>query len=588
MKEIRVSKTLIFILIVLGIWAGVYTIVPFFFAKPPSDPHLIFFTEDICLECHEGTPEITADKKEDKKEKKPKKRRIIGRKLNFEVANFYTKDFISMCTDKCHSYMYGETLHPMEIKPTKMKSEKLPLGFDGTLTCVTCHYPHNMTETGKKHFSTKQYVGRSSLSKLFSLFIKQKFFKTYFLRMKVKKGELCNECHEPKELKKPKHLLEMRYSTADYAGSKVCGNCHPKEYEMWKLTPHARTIGNPQLDMSDILGDFKDKPPFALTQVKYSVGVHWTQEYISKNRRKGKRKGKLYVRAPKWSIQKEEWDIPKTPRDKPWGKYCSGCHVTGYIPTDGYAELGITCEACHGPGKKHVKSSDPADIVNPNNLFIDPELSQRRDMICEGCHTTGHDMTGEFKFPLNFQPGDDISVYYKGLMARPGQRMPGPEAEEHDVPFAEDPFRWEGDNTYDDRHRQFLYFQDTFFLPGKTCDRCGNIRERMKQAMMVKEGIEPAKKPKKKKEKPFTPSEFCMTCHKKEEVKSLGDEKTQKMHGYHIIKDVNCHDCHQPKLSPDENRYSIHDHKFMFIKPKYKKQFTVEESCKNCHKDKKL
>ncbi len=47
-------------------------------------------------------------------------------------------------------------------------------------------------------------------------------------------------------------------------------------------------------------------------------------------------------------------------RKKPYGKFCKGCHVTGFDPASGaVAEHRIGCEACHGPGAAHAASRAP-------------------------------------------------------------------------------------------------------------------------------------------------------------------------------------------------------------------------------------
>jgi hypothetical protein len=539
LKEIKVSKSLIILFIILGIWAGVYSVVPLLFATPPKNPHKEIF-KGKCLDCHEDVPKKV--KAEDKDKEKTSRRKRKRKKKEYRVALF-KKDIVSLCT-QCHEEMDSETLHPLDIKPTQMKSDLLPLDSDGTLTCVTCHFPHG------ESYSEKQYVGRSSVAKWLSLLVKQKYFKTYYLREKVLEGEICKECHEVEKLATEKRHLELKYSVDDYAGSEKCGECHQEEYDVWKKTPHAKIIMDPQKNKTAIMANFEDAPPFSINEVKYTIGLHWTQRYISE------RKGKLYVRSPIWSIQEEKWNT-KYWKDMLWIKYCGGCHTTGYSPVGGgeFSEMGITCEACHGPGKKHSETESVSDIVNPQKLYDSPETKERKDMICESCHTTGHDPTGEFKFPVGFYPGEDIQDYYIGLLPKPGQ----------------DASTFAGDNTYEDRHQQYLFFQDAFFKArGVTCDICKNFRAQKKKDLS--EG----------KEKEFlTPSEYCMTCHQR-------DLKRTELHMDHLIEEVDCHDCHQPKLSLDKERYSIHDHKFMFMTPEYKEAFAVEESCVHCHKGKQL
>jgi hypothetical protein len=285
--------------------------------------------------------------------------------------------------------------------------------------------------------------------------------------------------------------------------------------------------------------DFSSNPPFPKEDVLYVLGSRWTQRFVVD---KG---GKLQVKAAIWSITGKSWDTSYWV-DKPWTNLCQGCHVTGFeIHEDKprFTELAVGCEACHGPGKAHADSGGSGPIVNPADLN-----AARRQMICESCHTSGHDRTGQFRFPLGYVPGRDLTSYYKGLTPKPGQ--------DNDT-FA-------GDGSYNDRHRQWLYWVDSYFnARGLTCDICKNFRER-------KEGQSNTKVK-------MTVSEHCMTCH---------DESWPKkdVHARHLKADVGCDQCHLPALAPGGKSYSIHDHKFLFGKPVSDKPFTPQQACVRCHK----
>jgi hypothetical protein len=70
---------------------------------------------------------------------------------------------------------------------------------------------------------------------------------------------------------------------------------------------------------------------------------------------------------------------------------CFGCHTTAatadavFSPAE--MTLGVRCEACHGPGRKHAASSDRAAILNPKRL-------QPADSVdfCGACHATFWDV----------------------------------------------------------------------------------------------------------------------------------------------------------------------------------------------------
>jgi predicted CXXCH cytochrome family protein len=96
---------------------------------------------------------------------------------------------------------------------------------------------------------------------------------------------------------------------------------------------------------------------------------------------------------------------------------CLGCHTTGYkISSRTFAEAGVGCEACHGPGKRHVLAPDEKGaIVNPAKL--EP---RRANMICGQCHSLGADKSGKYPFPVRadgqeprcYCPGEDLAEYF--------------------------------------------------------------------------------------------------------------------------------------------------------------------------------
>ena len=129
----------------------------------------------------------------------------------------------------------------------------------------------------------------------------------------------------------------------------------------------------------------------------------------------------LFIRDPYTAISKENWNMN-----------CIRCHTTGPQPKPNkaaqrfesqVADLGISCEACHGPGQQHVDrqislaampdkdrrqalASKPLSIIQPADLD-----HKRSTQVCGSCHgmkwfDKSENWTEE---GFSYRPGDDLS-----------------------------------------------------------------------------------------------------------------------------------------------------------------------------------
>ena len=209
-----------------------------------------------------------------------------------------------------------------------------------------------------------------------------------------------------------------------------------------------------------------------------------------------------------------------------WRELCAGCHYTAYDPyLETYVEEGVGCEACHGPGGDHVDSGGSGSIVNPAKLN-----SEDRDAICASCHTHGHDRTGEFRYPAGYAPGEDLTLYFKGLIPKKGQEA--------------DTFR--DDGTLADRLRSFRFWVQRFLLrKGVNCTLCKSFRSGG-EAFVDAPGQTAI----------MTLAEHCFSCH-------LSLREDPALHEPGVTTATDCYDCHEP-MRDKKGDPSIHDHKFVF------------------------
>jgi hypothetical protein len=185
----------------------------------------------------------------------------------------------------------------------------------------------------------------------------------------------------------------------EFIGSEKCKSCHAEEYKSWKDTFHAKII---QPRKGGILKDATEKwanggpsrgnatgAAFKLDDVKYVVGSRWKQRYLVNN----DQTGNLQFMDKQFNRLKGTWENYEQKND--WNTQCAGCHTTGYRITSyddsakktvksEFSEMGVACEACHGPGSLHIsakRNDKKKTIVNPARL-----TAQAQSKICGYCH----------------------------------------------------------------------------------------------------------------------------------------------------------------------------------------------------------
>jgi hypothetical protein len=150
----------------------------------------------------------------------------------------------------------------------------------------------------------------------------------------------------------------------------------------------------------------------------------------------------FFLREKLWVPRKSRFLRPpleRTPNETGrWKSHCIKCHATRgrkeVLPggETRVAELGIACEACHGPGGQHVEknesplrryryhvSGDPdPTIVNPKRLPHD-----RSTQVCGQCHSIEIFLTPEkaadWKHEgTRYRPGDDLSKFQSTVVGR--------------------------------------------------------------------------------------------------------------------------------------------------------------------------
>lgn len=208
----------------------------------------------------------------------------------------------------------------------------------------------------------------------------------------------------PEELPKPT-------SATGYVGSSACRGCHPGEHASFSRTYH-RTMTQPANDRT-VLAPFERRGEEVWAEGKRVVmttGSHRQQAYWVA----GEREGELRLLPFVWLAREKEL-VPRieaflTPPDTDvsrsrWSSSCIACHAVAGEPRhdpvrDAFdtrvAELGIACEACHGPGGQHVeRHRDPFERLaqrrsdKPDPTIVHPAKldKERATAVCGQCHS---------------------------------------------------------------------------------------------------------------------------------------------------------------------------------------------------------
>lgn len=246
---------------------------------------------------------------------------------------------------------------------------------------------------------------------------------------------------------KPVTLKKPRYDV--YAGSEKCASCHREIYEKHTATSHF--LSSLPANEKTIKGSFKkgknvfsynpdlyvemQKRDSGLFQVVYYKGEEKMVipfDIIVGSGTKGQsfiywRDNRLFQMPLTYFTIGGQWaNSPGFPSkvqfDRPITSRCLECHSTfaevitpyGNEPEEFNHQkiiLGVGCEKCHGPGKKHIdfhvqdpNEKKPMFIVNPASLTRKQQLD-----ICALCHG-GRKQKIQPSF--TFEPGDTLENFF--------------------------------------------------------------------------------------------------------------------------------------------------------------------------------
>ncbi len=379
-----------------------------------------------------------------------------------------------------------------------------------------------------------------------------------------------------------------------YTGTESCTECHKDAAEAWRGSHHAKawTPTTPET----VLGDFGDTtfslngittrffmdgethmietdgPDGRITRypVHSVVGIEPLQQYLLETE-----EGRLQSFDVVWDTEENRWyhlypdqvlfandGLHWTGPYKNWNARCAECHATGfeknYSPiTRTYAstqsEIGVGCEACHGPGEAHIAwaegletSQSPWTGLTPTGLTIDMAAGGETYLQqCASCHSRREHF--EDGNPLPGTPFHDayrLSNLRETLYQPDGQIL-------------------------DEVYVYGSFLQSKMYAEGVTCNNCHEPHS----AELLAEG-----------------NGICTQCHSEAGNPEFPTLSLQiyddPSHHFHEpgTEGAQCKSCHMM-----ERNYMVvdgrRDHSFRIPRPDLRVEMRASNACTDCHTD---
>ena len=395
--------------------------------------------------------------------------------------------------------------------------------------------------------------------------------------------------------------------SAHYVGSGSCETCHSSQATDWRKSQHQAAMA-PASD-SSVAGDFRnarithkgttstffkrDGKFFVRTdgedgkladfEIRYTFGVEPLQQYLIELSG-----GRLQALSIAWDTRSKEaggqrW-FHLNPRERighddelhwtrpaqNWNFMCADCHSTAVRKNydaatnqfqTSWAEISVGCEACHGPGSRHVTWA--ADTRRNSRSEVDSTLGlvarfdERRGVtwsvsnatgnatrsaprhteaeigVCAQCHSRRSEIAE------GYEPGKQFLDYYRpALLSRPAYFADGQQRDEV--------YTWGS------------FQQSRMNSRGVTCSDCHNPHTGKVRA---------------------PGNAVCATCH-------LPAKYDNPEHHHHTPASTgaSCAACHMPSAT-----YMVvdprHDHSFRIPRPDLSAELGTPNACTSCHLD---
>ena len=391
-------------------------------------------------------------------------------------------------------------------------------------------------------------------------------------------------------------------NNAEFVGGKECTSCHQREYNLWKGSDHDNAMD--VATDSTVLGDFnnaevefrgkkhkfhkRDGKFFVYTegpggkmgeyQVTHTFGIRPLQQYLVPFN-----KGKYQCLPIAWDTENRRWfdmaGMVYTPEElKPsswlywtnqaqnWNGVCAECHSTNLnkdynVESDSFhttwSDIDVNCEACHGPGSKHLEWANLPEgsrVFDPDmGLVLKTSGTTPKQYIetCAPCHSR------RTSLGVNDHTSDEYYNNHRPQLIAP-------------------PLYFEDGQILDEVYVFGSFTQSKMYMHDVKCNDCHDSH-----SIKFK----------------FEGNALCTQCHRPEEYDTFQHHfhKYANETGQPVVdkfgKEVKvgegalCKTCHMP------GRYYMgidfrRDHSFRIPRPDLSIKYNVPNTCNDCHAEK--
>jgi Tfp pilus assembly protein PilF len=391
-----------------------------------------------------------------------------------------------------------------------------------------------------------------------------------------------------REINREPTLPPHSVTDADFVGREQCKDCHDAAYQQWLGSHHDNAMT--EASEETVVGNFDEAEFehggitsrfyrenggfFVYTEgpggemgdfeIKYTFGVEPLQQYLVPFPG-----GRLQALSTAWDSEQQRWfhlyeDEVIPPDDwlhwtrnaQNWNGMCAECHSTNLQKNydaesrtfdTTWSEVDVSCEACHGPGSRHVEWADIEPMGRPEienyGLVVKSSGVDNRQHVemCAPCHSRRGE-TGDYDHRQadlmeNLQP----SLLADGLYHADGQIL-------------DEVYVWGS------------FVQSKMYQNGVRCSDCHEVHS----LELHKPG-----------------NELCLQCHRADTYDAYEHHFHKKIHEGEPSDGALCVKCHMPEqtyMVVDERA----DHSLRVPRPDLTLEIGVPNACSQsgCHDDK--